>query len=225
MKNNLIVLIFLFLILLFIFLIPSSLSLSSTGKFTISGFCGDNITGNNEECDGNNISLASCQNLGYDFGALTCTGNCTFDESQCYFSSVSADYDTGRGRQRVYRECNDGIDNDNDSFIDLNDDGCTNVLDDSEYQDVCSPRWSEDEWNNCMENSQIRRVIDINHCNSNNFYFEQKECFSLFADEENRLTLVSSGLFILALLILIISSLYKRLHKKKRHKRSSNNFK
>jgi len=41
-------------------------------------YCGDGEINSQEECDGNNLNNQTCQSLGFDFGNLSCTNNCTF---------------------------------------------------------------------------------------------------------------------------------------------------
>jgi hypothetical protein len=46
--------------------------------------CGDGVVSGTEECDGPNLGGSSCQNLGFDEGALGCNaGACTFDTGAC----------------------------------------------------------------------------------------------------------------------------------------------
>jgi hypothetical protein len=50
-----------------------------------------------EDCDGNNLDGETCITQGFDEGNLACTGNCTFDTSDCSNAScqaqpVSGDY-------------------------------------------------------------------------------------------------------------------------------------
>ena len=45
--------------------------------------CGNNIVELGEECDGNNLSQKTCQDLGYRNGFLSCSNECEFNFSQC----------------------------------------------------------------------------------------------------------------------------------------------
>ena len=46
--------------------------------------CGDGIVNqNNEQCDGDDLNLASCVMLGEGWGELACKPDCTYDLSMC----------------------------------------------------------------------------------------------------------------------------------------------
>ncbi len=45
--------------------------------------CGDGKKDPGEQCDGADLGGQSCSGLGFDSGSLSCSGNCTFDTSQC----------------------------------------------------------------------------------------------------------------------------------------------
>jgi len=79
--------------------------------------CGDNtINQISEICDGSELVGKTCVDFGFTLpGGLACSPSClSFDISHCL------------------RECSDGIDNDNDGFIDMNDIGCDNIEDNVE---------------------------------------------------------------------------------------------
>ena len=48
--------------------------------------CGNSIIELGEQCDGFSLGGASCLTLGYDSGTLSCSGSCTYDDSQCQIS-------------------------------------------------------------------------------------------------------------------------------------------
>ncbi len=52
---------------------------------TSTGTCGDDFLDPGEDCDGNQLPVRTCQELGYHVqdGALRCTTGCTLDESVC----------------------------------------------------------------------------------------------------------------------------------------------
>src|SRR5690606_10668811 len=51
--------------------------------------CDDGVIdpGMGEQCETGNLNGESCQSLGYNSGTLSCTTACTFDVSQCSYSS------------------------------------------------------------------------------------------------------------------------------------------
>ena len=49
--------------------------------------CGDNVADPGQACDGSDLHGASCPDLGFVGGTLSCTGECTFDTSACNFGS------------------------------------------------------------------------------------------------------------------------------------------
>jgi hypothetical protein len=88
--------------------------------------CGDGVISGSEVCDGAQFGGVTCQSLGFELGGtLTCNAGClTRNTSQC-----------------VDSQCNDGIDNDGDGFVDFGSDvGCTAAADSSEsvYANNCA---------------------------------------------------------------------------------------
>ncbi|MEM9461028.1 MAG: hypothetical protein AAGF11_43085 [Myxococcota bacterium] len=55
----------------------------STGAGEPTSMCGDEMVEGSEQCDGPDLDDQSCLTRGYDAGNLSCTGDCTFDESGC----------------------------------------------------------------------------------------------------------------------------------------------
>lgn len=45
--------------------------------------CGNGTKETGEECDGGDLGGATCSSLGYDSGSLSCSVDCTYDESDC----------------------------------------------------------------------------------------------------------------------------------------------
>ena len=78
-------------------------------------FCGDNKAKGGEACDGSDLRGNSCTSLGFDGGALACTGSCELDTSGCTTSATptcgapprprrdAADPPLGRGGGRRLR--------------------------------------------------------------------------------------------------------------------------
>jgi hypothetical protein len=61
------------------------------------------------------------------------------------------------------KQCSDGIDNDNDGLIDMNDPGCRDENDDDELN--CIENWKCSEWGPCLEiGNQLRQCTDLNSC-------------------------------------------------------------
>jgi hypothetical protein len=71
--------------------------------------CGNGIIESGEVCDGSNFGGATCVSLGYQGGQLQCTSACVLDESGCTDEAEI---------------CDDGVDNDGDSFVDCDDADC-----------------------------------------------------------------------------------------------------
>ena len=47
------------------------------------GFCGNAFLNSGEECDGNLFNISSCGDLGFTYGVLSCSENCTIDTFTC----------------------------------------------------------------------------------------------------------------------------------------------
>lgn len=70
--------------------------------------CGDEKVTGSEECDNNNLSNKSCENLDYDFGVLSCYTNCSFNFENCFNEDIKEIEEEG--------EINDTI---NESGVDI----------------------------------------------------------------------------------------------------------
>lgn len=82
-------LVFFFSLFAFTLQIHASISTSANiGVNDITGRCGDGIINGNEQCDGNALSVSSCEVLGGAGGLLRCQGNCVFDISNCITSAL-----------------------------------------------------------------------------------------------------------------------------------------
>jgi hypothetical protein len=189
-----------------------------SGTFTVSApnVCGDGVIGNNEECDVNDFNNSTCLTMGYSSGIISCTSECTFDESSCVLAEVDGGI-SGDGSDLV-RECNDGIDNDSDGRIDFPDDsGCSNFLDNSEDETTCDSEWQEDDWGACIEEIKVRRIIDVNHCKSDYIQNETSACFVFDEEfvEDNYISLLTLSLIVLAFIILVIAYYRSRMRKRK----------
>lgn len=46
--------------------------------------CGDGILNGAEDCDGDDLNGASCENYAYSGGTLACDGSCLYDFSGCF---------------------------------------------------------------------------------------------------------------------------------------------
>ncbi|MBI2548239.1 hypothetical protein HYW21_02715 [Candidatus Woesearchaeota archaeon] len=61
--------------------------------------------------------------------------------------------------------CADGIDNDNDTLIDLKDPGCESNLDiDETDKKICTQSWACNDWDECFEGRQTRTCTESNDC-------------------------------------------------------------
>ena len=177
-----------FILILILSFILNFSSAFIVGKFSVQGpnFCGDGIVGGNEECDKTNLSGQTCLKKGYASGIVKCTGNCTFDESQCVFVPGSLVSGSDGDVITLQSECNDGIDNDGDKLIDFPEDpGCTNYLDNSEKDSSCEINWQAGEWGECIQNIQIRYITDLNHCYFNYLSNESRQCSALVELKKN----------------------------------------
>ena len=132
--------------------------------------CGNGLLEGPEVCDGNNMGSESCESRQHDGGPLACGANCLeFDESSCTdcgdgsidqgedcepsveltdtceslgFSSgtVSCDSSCRFETNECQYACSDGIDNDDDGYLDFpGDPGCTSADDNDElvFADEC----------------------------------------------------------------------------------------
>lgn len=60
------------------------------------GYCGNQqIESPQEQCDGTNLNLESCQSRGYQTGTLACDSSCFYDESGCSECDYIYNEDTG----------------------------------------------------------------------------------------------------------------------------------
>jgi cysteine-rich repeat protein len=77
--------------------------------------CGDGAIVFPEQCDGADLGGATCQNVGFEGGVITCGKSCQLDESKC----------TNKER------CTDGLDDDKDGKTDCADSDCALACADS----------------------------------------------------------------------------------------------
>jgi cysteine-rich repeat protein len=70
--------------------------------------CGDGAIVFPEQCDGADLGGATCKNVGFEDGVLTCGKSCQLDESKCTSKE----------------QCTDGLDNDKDTKTDCADSDC-----------------------------------------------------------------------------------------------------
>ena len=70
--------------------------------------CGDGTIVFPEACDGADLGGATCKNVGFEDGVITCGKSCQLDESKCTNKEV----------------CTDGLDNDKDTKTDCSDGDC-----------------------------------------------------------------------------------------------------
>ena len=178
-------------------LVFALISLASGANFDVGvtigvpNVCGDGVVDvGEEECDGVDLDGQNCVTRGYSSGVLDCMLVCTFDESACIIQlsdSVSGGGGGGGGGSIVVvkgnlSECNDGLDNDNDGLIDLNDLGCSNVFDISENEIICESVWECGEWSECNDGLESRRCLDISYCNVGYLRQESSSCFEVIED-------------------------------------------
>lgn len=71
--------------------------------------CGDGVVSGDEECDVERLADATCESLGFWFGELGCSDDCTLVTAGCRGPEV----------------CDDGGDNDLDGYADCSDPACT----------------------------------------------------------------------------------------------------
>ncbi len=104
--------------------------------------CGNGAIDQGEVCDGGNLGGKQCTDFaGYTGGTLGCSSDCkSYDFSQCTLPPPPPPVNCPADGPSVCPECNDGIDNDGDGFIDWNggpggepkDPHCKSASDDSE---------------------------------------------------------------------------------------------
>lgn len=70
--------------------------------------CGDGMIVFPEQCDGKDLGGASCKDVGYDDGVLSCAKSCQYDDTKC----------------TKKEQCTDGLDNDKDGQLDCADSEC-----------------------------------------------------------------------------------------------------
>ncbi|MBU1103489.1 MAG: hypothetical protein KJ600_02960 [Nanoarchaeota archaeon] len=123
---------------------------------------------------------------------VSCPGNCSIcgdgacegieDElncpEDCFLPAndeelgTDGDNNNQGGDVDLLKECNDGIDNDADGFVDYPEDlGCNNLTDDSELEfgvtsANCTPLFECENWGDCVYNEMTRECYDINNCGS-----------------------------------------------------------
>ncbi|MEK7584493.1 MAG: DUF4215 domain-containing protein, partial [Patescibacteria group bacterium] len=67
----------------------SSTGTSSGGTSTTTSQCGNGIQNTGEQCDNVDFGGASCQTFGFTDGTLRCSGQCTFDTSDCVTNTTT----------------------------------------------------------------------------------------------------------------------------------------
>jgi cysteine-rich repeat protein len=82
--------------------------------------CGDGVINGNEECDGADLGGATCLDLGFPGGTLSCKASCDFDKSGCNILASCGD-----GLVDPPEECDNGLAN-SDSAPDACRTNCTN---------------------------------------------------------------------------------------------------
>ncbi len=115
--------------------------------------CGDGIINGNEECEGSNLGTNTCESEGFDAGTLTCASDCTLNENGCTTQSSS----TESGGD----EDDDGADEVIRSTTIIS----TNAVQEEKTKDSCTPNWECGEWQECIDETQIRICTDLNQCN------------------------------------------------------------
>ncbi len=110
------------------------------------------------------------------------------------------------GPKRIY-QCNDKIDNDGDKLIDLQDPGCTGILDNSEVnKKECRERWVCDDWQECKDNIQIRECYDTNNCGTEkNKPKTEQDCIEEFKEIKKTENNIKQEEYNKYLVILIVS--------------------
>ncbi len=73
-------------------------------------WCGDGRKSETEACDGTDLSVQTCQTLGFDGGTLSCSSSCAVVTSLCTTAPVC-----GNGVVEASEQCDDGNNIDNDS--------------------------------------------------------------------------------------------------------------
>jgi hypothetical protein len=64
-------------------------------------YCGDGVKDISESCDGNSLAAATCVTRGYSAGALSCTTQCTFNDSACTSVAVNETSPSNGGGRRT----------------------------------------------------------------------------------------------------------------------------
>jgi cysteine-rich repeat protein len=82
--------------------------------------CGDGVINGNEECDGANLGGATCTDLGFPGGTLSCNASCNFGTSGCNILPSC-----GNGLLEAGEECDNGANN-SDSVPDACRTNCAN---------------------------------------------------------------------------------------------------
>ena len=86
--------------------------------------CGNNILDSDEQCDGNNFGLMTCEKMdkGYIGGQLTCNLDCTLETISCYSDVNSIESDNNLPEEISDFRCGDGVRQNNEQ-CDKNDFG------------------------------------------------------------------------------------------------------
>lgn len=113
--------------------------------------CGNGNIDGGEECDGTNLNGNNCSSLGYYYGNLKCSEDCSFDKSLCSYgyvgssdeSSSDISFVCGNGVNEVVGQCDDGNNE--------NGDGCSSNC-------LIESRWT------CRDNSNSLSLCGPDSC-------------------------------------------------------------
>ncbi len=185
--------------------LPTGTISSSSATLTVVN--GESVTLNNATFDNNTISMTA-QGINFTYSATgLATGtyelivNLTdnFGHNDVFSHNYSVSIFTGnnvggggssnnrglpRGADSGFTQCNDGIDNDGDGLIDLDDPECEDINDDSESKSTCVVKWECSEWGECVDNKQTRECKDVNGCGVDYFKPEESQACISVAPEE-----------------------------------------
>ncbi|MCK4927321.1 MAG: hypothetical protein KAS11_02560 [Candidatus Aenigmarchaeota archaeon] len=154
--------------------------------------CGNNVIETGEECDGSDLGGLTCSSYGYNAGSLSCSSECTIVRSGCYTRSTggggSSSSTTTGGTTTGSITTTTATTDDNETSDETDD-----TSPETTTKPGCTVNWVCSDWSECEDSVQIRRCIDANNCDIEDYRPSESQACIMY-DEASIQTTQSSWL-------------------------------